>query len=157
MPAHVEGRPGQMSRLRIGIVIAFVVVFGVIIAGCGGDDDNASSTAAPATTAATTTAATTTAATTTAATTTESTTTEATTTAAVAGDVAAGKIFFAGTCQGCHLAGGTQAGVGPVLAGGGRSEEVIRNQVINGGGAMPAGLASGADLDNVVAFVLSIQ
>ena len=62
-----------------------------------------------------------------------------------------------GTCQGCHLAAGTQAGVGPVLAGGGRSEERIRNQVINGGTVMPAGLATGADLDNVVAYVLSIQ
>lgn len=148
MPAHVEGRPGQMSRLRIGVVIALVIVFGVIIGGCGGDDDNASPTTTPATT---------TAATTTAATTTEATTTEATTTAAAVGDAAAGKIYFEGTCQGCHLADGTQAGAGPVLAGGGRSEEVIRNQVINGGGAMPAGLASGADLDNVVAFVLSIQ
>jgi hypothetical protein len=28
---------------------------------------------------------------------------------------------------------------------------------VNGGAVMPAGLASGTDLDNVVAFVLSIQ
>ena len=41
--------------------------------------------------------------------------------------------------------------------GGGRSADRIRNQVINGGGATPAGLATGADLDSVVAFVLSIQ
>ena len=47
--------------------------------------------------------------------------------------------------------------MGPVLAGAGRSDERIRNQVINGGAAMPPGLATGADLDNVVAFVLSIQ
>jgi mono/diheme cytochrome c family protein len=145
-----------MSRIRVGIVIALVTVFAAVIAGCGGSSGS-SSTTTPATTQATTTAATTTAATTTAATTTAAATTAATTTAAATGDVAAGKVFFVGTCQGCHLAAGTQAGVGPVLAGGGRSEERIRNQVINGGAVMPAGLATGADLDNVVAYVLSIQ
>jgi mono/diheme cytochrome c family protein len=147
-----------MSRIRVGIAVALVAAFAAVGAGCGGDDNTTSPTTTPATTtAATTTAATTTAATTTAATTTAATTTAATTTAAATGDVAAGKTFFAGTCQSCHLNGGTQAGVGPVLAGGGRSDERIRNQVIKGGGAMPPGLATGADLDNVVAFVLSIQ
>ena len=151
-----------MSRIRVGIVIALVAAFAAVIAGCGGGGSS-SSTTTPATTQATTTAATTTEATTTAATTTAATTTAATTTAATTtaaaatGDVAAGKVFFVGTCQGCHLAAGTQAGVGPVLAGGGRSEERIRNQVVNGGAAMPAGLATGADLDNVVAYVMSIQ
>jgi hypothetical protein len=29
--------------------------------------------------------------------------------------------------------------------------------VVNGGGGMPAGLAQGENLDNVVAYVLSIQ
>ena len=48
-------------------------------------------------------------------------------------------------------------GVGPMLAGAGLTEQEIRDQVINGGGAMPAGLAQGQDLDNVVAYVLSIQ
>ncbi len=160
MAAHFEGGPGQMSRIRVGIVIALVAAFAAVIAGCGGGGSSSTSTPATTqatTTAATTTAATTTAATTTAATTTAATTTAATTTAAATGDVAAGKVFFVGTCQGCHLAAGTQAGVGPVLAGGGRSEERIRNQVVNGGAAMPAGLATGADLDNVVAYVLSIQ
>ena len=71
--------------------------------------------------------------------------------------IAAGKTFFEGTCQGCHAKDGTVAGVGPVLTGGGRTADRIRSQVVNGGGAMPAGLASGADLDSVVAFVLSIQ
>lgn len=154
-----------MSRIRVGIVIALVVAIAAVIAGCGGSDNSSSSTSTPATTEATTTAATTTAATTTEATTTEATTTAATTTeatttaatTAVAGDAVAGKVFFEATCQGCHLADGTQAGVGPVLAGGGRSAERIRNQVINGGGPMPAGLATGADLDNVTAYVLSIQ
>lgn len=71
--------------------------------------------------------------------------------------VAAGKTYFETTCQGCHNNLGTEAGVGPVLAGGGRAADLINNTVVNGKGAMPAGLASGADLENVVAFVLSIQ
>jgi mono/diheme cytochrome c family protein len=78
--------------------------------------------------------------------------------AAVAGDAAAGKTFFAATCTSCHVNDGLDAGgVGPQLAGMGLDPEAVRNQVVNGGGAMPAGLASGADLDNVVAYVESIQ
>lgn len=73
------------------------------------------------------------------------------------GDVAAGQAFFETTCQGCHANLGQEAAVGPKLAGGGRPEELIRTTVVNGRGVMPAGLATGADLDNVVAFVLSIQ
>ena len=71
--------------------------------------------------------------------------------------VAAGKTFFEGTCQVCHTAGGTQAGVGPKLAGRGLTADRIKNQVVNGGGAMPPGLASGIDLENVTKFVLSLQ
>ena len=48
-------------------------------------------------------------------------------------------------------------GVGPQLAGAGLTEDQIREQVINGGGAMPPGLAQGQDLDNVTAYVLSLQ
>lgn len=73
------------------------------------------------------------------------------------GDAAAGKTFFAATCTSCHLQDGMQAGVGPKLSGLGLAADRIRDQVVNGGGAMPAGLASGTDLDNVVAYVLSIQ
>ena len=71
--------------------------------------------------------------------------------------VAAGKTFFEGSCQGCHAAGGTQAGAGPVLAGKGLAEDRIKDQVTNGGGGMPPGLAAGDDLENVTKFVLSIQ
>jgi cytochrome c553 len=75
-----------------------------------------------------------------------------------AGDAAAGEQVFAANCTGCHLNNGQdEGGVGPELAGLGDDAEAIRNQVINGGGAMPGGLVSGADLDNVVAYVLSIQ
>jgi mono/diheme cytochrome c family protein len=75
-----------------------------------------------------------------------------------AGDAAAGEQFFATTCTTCHLNNGQDAGgVGPQLAGAGLDEATIRTTVENGSGAMPPGLAQGEDLDNVVAYVLSIQ
>jgi mono/diheme cytochrome c family protein len=136
-------------RVSRGAVAALLVagVLGVA-AGCGGDDDSADQTTTEATTAE-------------ALTTEAPATTTAPATTSGGGDAAAveeGQIFFAATCTGCHLENGTAAGgTGPQLAGAGLSEEAIRNQVVNGGGAMPAGLASGQDLDNVVAYVVSIQ
>ena len=77
---------------------------------------------------------------------------------APAGDAAAGEQVFAATCTGCHLNNGQDAGgVGPQLAGAGLDDATIRTTVENGRGPMPAGLVSGTDLDNVVAYVLSIQ
>ena len=73
------------------------------------------------------------------------------------GDVAAGKTVFEANCQGCHPAGGTQAGAGPQLSTSTLSAEQVRTQVVNGKGAMPGGLVSGTDLANVVAYVQSIQ
>ncbi len=73
------------------------------------------------------------------------------------GDVAAGRTIFEATCGGCHAGLGTEAGVGPRLAGIGWSDEQIRAQVTNGKGAMPGGLVSGTDLADVVAYVQSIQ
>ena len=77
--------------------------------------------------------------------------------AATAGDAAAGKTFFVATCQGCHSNAGNTAGFGPKLAGLGLADQRIHDQVVNGGGGMPPGLAQGKDLDNVTAYVLSIQ
>jgi mono/diheme cytochrome c family protein len=74
-----------------------------------------------------------------------------------AGDAAAGQEVFTQRCQSCHLNGGQEAGAGPQLAGLGLQADAIESQVVNGGGAMPPGLATGADLDNVVAYVVSIQ
>lgn len=82
---------------------------------------------------------------------------EETTGGEAAGDAEAGKAFFETSCQGCHANLGQEAAVGPKLAGGGRTEELIRTTVTNGRGAMPGGLAQGEDLENVIAFVLSIQ
>ncbi len=119
-----------MSKFRLGIVIALVGALAAFGAGCGGD--TTSSTPAG----------------------TESTSTPK---AAGAGDVANGKTLFEGKCQGCHAKDGTEAAVGPKLSGGGRTSDRIRDQIVNGGGVMPPGLYSGTDLDDVVAFVLSIQ
>lgn len=74
-----------------------------------------------------------------------------------AGDVAAGKTAFEANCQGCHPAGGTQAGVGPQISNTKLTADQVKTQIMNGKGAMPGGLVSGADLDNVVAYVESIK
>lgn len=72
--------------------------------------------------------------------------------------VAAGLTTFEATCQGCHLAAGTEpGGVGPELGGRGLRAADIRAVIENGAGAMPGGLVSGADLTNVVDYVASIQ
>ncbi|HSI29860.1 MAG TPA: cytochrome c [Miltoncostaeaceae bacterium] len=140
-------------RVSRGAVAALAVagLLGVA-AGCGGDDDSADqppTTEAPTTTEAPATTAP------------PATTTAPATTAGGGGDAAAveeGQIFFASTCTSCHLDNGTAGGgVGPQLAGAGLTEDQIREQVINGGGAMPPGLAQGQDLDNVTAYVLSLQ
>jgi len=78
-------------------------------------------------------------------------------TGGAAGDAAAGKAVFEANCQGCHPAGGTQAGVGPQLSATKLDAAGIKTTVQNGRGAMPGGLVSGADLDNVVAYVDSIK
>lgn len=76
-----------------------------------------------------------------------------------AGDAAAGEmVFVSNGCAGCHLENGAAAGgVGPQLAGAGLTEDEIRTVVTNGRNAMPGGLASGEELDNVTAWVLSLQ
>jgi mono/diheme cytochrome c family protein len=76
---------------------------------------------------------------------------------AAAGDVAAGKTTFEAVCQGCHPAGGTQAGVGPALTGSTQDAAALDVQITNGKGAMPGGLVSGQDKTNVIAYVLSIE
>jgi cytochrome c551 len=74
------------------------------------------------------------------------------------GDAVAGEAVFASVCTGCHLNNGQDAGgVGPQLAGAGLDAAVVTTTVTNGRGAMPAGLVSGADLENVAAYVVSIQ
>ena len=135
--------------------LAVLAVLGVaaalgVAAGCGGDDESDTTTDVTTEVEPTVTEDE-------ATTVTEDETTAETVTQA-AGDVAAGQTFFAATCTTCHLGDGTQAGgIGPQLSGMDLTEERIRDQVVNGGGAMPPGLASGTDLDNVVAYVASLQ
>ena len=76
-----------------------------------------------------------------------------------AGDPVAGEqVFMATGCSGCHLENGNAAGgIGPQLAGAGLSDDGIRDVIVNGRGAMPAGLAQGKELDDVVAWVSSLQ
>lgn len=74
------------------------------------------------------------------------------------GDAEAGLAVFQASCTGCHLGDGLEAGgVGPKLAGLGLTAARITDQVTNGGATMPAGLVSGTDLENVTAYVVSIQ
>lgn len=155
-------------RKTAALLAIAAVVGSAALAGCSDSDSSEASTPADATTSANSAlqtdseGATVTAPPeeTSAATTERATTEEATEGGGeeVDGDVAAGKATFEGTCQGCHPAGGTQAGVGPQLAGvPGINEALIRNRIQNGMGAMPPGLVSGDDEDNVVAYVVSIQ
>jgi mono/diheme cytochrome c family protein len=48
-------------------------------------------------------------------------------------------------------------GIGPQLAGVGLDAAAVETIVTNGRNAMPGGLASGEDLTNVVAYVVSLQ
>ena len=78
--------------------------------------------------------------------------------AAPSGDVDAGLEVFSANCTACHANNGQDpGGVGPQLAGLGIDAATIETTVANGRGIMPAGLVSGEDLQNVVAYVLSLQ
>ncbi len=133
-------------RRRIATGAAILIAVGAVAMGgaaCGGggdDDDSADTTTeAPATTAPATTAA-------------------ETVTEAAGGDVAAGQMVFNQTCTTCHAENGEGQGpVGPNLAGEGLSQAEIEDVVENGRGAMPGGLVSGEQFDDVVAYLDSIQ
>jgi len=132
---------------RVSAAAALLAVAAVLAAiGCGGDDEPS---AAEPTTTATATAPAPRAPETTPATTAEE--------PAGAGGVAAGRSVFMASCSGCHAGLGTRAAFGPRLSGMGLSEATIRATIRDGSGQMPAGLASGQDLEDVVAYVLSLQ
>jgi cytochrome c551 len=77
------------------------------------------------------------------------------------GDVAAGQQVFEANCASCHsndagtpsplAAAPNLAQLAPSL-----TSAVILNQIANAAPPMPAGLVSGADADNVAAYILSL-
>lgn len=70
----------------------------------------------------------------------------------------AGQMTFNQTCTSCHATDGVGAGpIGPNLEGNGLSNEQITEVVMNGRGAMPGGLVTGQQFDEVVAYVEAIQ
>ena len=74
-----------------------------------------------------------------------------------AGDVARGATIFGGTCSGCHGMAGRGGGVGPRLARAGLDTATVTAAVQQGRGVMPAGLVSGQEQADVVAYDVSIS
>jgi mono/diheme cytochrome c family protein len=76
-------------------------------------------------------------------------------TVATGGDAARGQALYQDNCSSCHGSAG-EGGIGPALAGSGLSAAQVRAKIDAGGGTMPAGLVTGQDEDDVVAYVDSI-
>jgi mono/diheme cytochrome c family protein len=72
------------------------------------------------------------------------------------GDAGHGGTVFQENCAGCHGDSG-QGGVGPQLAASGLDAAQVTSAVQQGRGVMPAGLVSGQELADVVAYVVSIS
>ena len=73
------------------------------------------------------------------------------------GDVDRGDALFQRECAGCHGDSGEGGGVGPALAGAGLDAAAVTAAVRQGRGVMPAGIVSGQDEADVVAYVVSIS
>ena len=76
--------------------------------------------------------------------------------AQVAGDAARGEAIFASECSGCHGDGGT-GGAGPKLVDTGLAEADVSAVVQQGRGIMPAGIVTGQEQADVVAYVVAIS
>jgi mono/diheme cytochrome c family protein len=66
-----------------------------------------------------------------------------------------GALLFGEECAGCHGRNGT-GGTGPILAGSGLDTDRIVAAIEQGPGAMPAGIVTGQNQEDVVAYVESI-
>ena len=77
--------------------------------------------------------------------------------AAAGGDVYRGESVFQRECAGCHGGGGVGGGVGPRLSGAGIDAATVTAAIRQGRGVMPAGLVSGRDEADVIAYVISIS
>ena len=73
-----------------------------------------------------------------------------------AGDADAGETLFVDKCAGCHGLGGNGGGVGPPLAGAPITPAAAKVQIDNGGGTMPAGIVSGQEEEDVLAYLATI-
>jgi mono/diheme cytochrome c family protein len=76
--------------------------------------------------------------------------------AAGAGDAHAGQLVFESKCAGCHGTGGKGGTPGPRLISAKLTGSDVTQRVEQGGGVMPAGLVSGKDEADVVAYVVTI-
>ena len=74
----------------------------------------------------------------------------------VAGDAVRGETVFEAECAGCH-GDEAQGGVGPALADTGLDEATVATVVQQGRGVMPAGIVTGQEQADVVAYVVSIS
>jgi mono/diheme cytochrome c family protein len=71
-------------------------------------------------------------------------------------DPARGEQLFAENCATCHGEGGSGGGVGPRLIGNDVSIAAARSTIESGSGVMPAGLVTGQDLEDVLAYLETI-
>jgi cytochrome c551 len=76
---------------------------------------------------------------------------------ATAGDAARGDAVFEANCSSCHGPKGAGGGVGPALAGTGLDATTVATVVQQGRGVMPAGIVTGQEQADVVAYVVSIS
>lgn len=76
---------------------------------------------------------------------------------AAAGDFYSGETIFQRECAGCHGDGGKGGGVGPALFETGLDVAAVSAAVQQGRGVMPAGIVSGQEQADVVAYVASIS
>jgi mono/diheme cytochrome c family protein len=72
------------------------------------------------------------------------------------GDAYRGETVFAQTCSGCHGAGGKGGGVGPRLIGNPISLAAAKATIESGRGVMPAGLVSGQNERDVLAYLATV-
>jgi mono/diheme cytochrome c family protein len=66
-----------------------------------------------------------------------------------------GAVLFGEQCAGCHGRNGT-GGTGPALADSGLDAEEVDAAIEQGPGIMPAGIVTGQNQEDVVAYVVSI-
>jgi mono/diheme cytochrome c family protein len=72
------------------------------------------------------------------------------------GDQYRGETVYVSECAGCHGMRGEGGGIGPRLEGASISLAEAKAQIDNGGGAMPAGLVTGQDEQDVLAYLATL-